>query len=172
MKEISAAFPANINSASPLPRKLRRRFGAAGLADIVLGLVLIGIAYAAALGMNRTAGGLSANQIEAQNLTGIVASVRSLRENGSYAGIDNAAVQRIQGFGNMIGSAVGGTVRNKWNGLVTVTGTVNDFSIIYAGVPASACPKFLIAAKESGDLVEPYPTCAATGDSSLTFKGY
>lgn len=163
---------ATLHLETAIPRKLRRRRGAGGLGDVLLGIVIVAVAYGASLGLNRTAGGMSDTQIEAQNLTGIVASVRSLRENGSYAGIDNAAIQRIQGFGNMIGSAVGGTVRNRWNGLVTVSGTASDFSVTTADVPASACPKLLIAAKESGDFVTPYPTCAATGASTLTFKGY
>lgn len=111
-------------------------------------------------------------RIENTNLVAIVTGAKSLKSGGSYANVDNAALQRIQAFGSMTGAASGGTVRNRWNGTVEVTGTASQLDIVYNGVPESVCDQFVIAAMESGEFADPAPTCNEGAVSNLTFVAY
>lgn len=139
----------------------------------MLGMIaIVLIASLATYGIFRYISNSFTVTIENTNLLAIVSGAKSLKSGGSYANVDTAALQRIDAFGSMTGAAPGGTVRNKWNGTVEVTGTASQLSIDYNGVPASACERFVVVAMESGEFAEPAPTCADDADSDLTFVAY
>ncbi len=135
-------------------------------------VALVALALAATYGIYRYITNSYSVMIESTNLISIVGGAKSLKSNGSYAAVDNAALQRIRAFGNMTGAQPGGTVRNRWSGTVVVTGTASQLEIQYNDVPDSACDRFLARATDSGEFAAPLPTCAATGDSDLTFIAY
>ncbi len=110
--------------------------------------------------------------IENTNLMAVVSGAKSLKTGGSYANVDNAALQRIKAFGSMTGSSPGGTVRNSWDGTVVVSGTVSQLSIQYNGVAASACDSFLAKAASTGEFAAPLPTCNESTAADLTFIAY
>ena len=120
------------------------------LAEVALVLVIVGIVFVGALSAFRSSSNSSDIQMEAQNFASIVATARGLRQNGSYAAVTNAALQRVSGFGNMSGSATGGTVRHRWGGTVVATGTASSLTITYADVPTAACDRFLNMVRDSG----------------------
>ncbi|AEC18865.1 hypothetical protein PT7_0325 [Pusillimonas sp. T7-7] len=110
--------------------------------------------------------------VESTNLMMVTSGAKSLKSGGSYANVDNPALQRIKAFGNMTGSAPGGTVRHGWGGTVVVTGTASQLEIAYNAVPSDACDRFVVTAMNTGEFVEPAPTCSDTGASDLTFVAY
>ena len=138
------------------------------LISVAVVLALAGAAY----GIYQYASNVYTTNIENSNLMSIVSAAKSLKSGGSYTSVDNAALQRIKAFGGMTGAAVGGTVRNRWNGTVVVTGTASQLEIVYNGVPTSACDRFLTMATNSGEFAAPLPTCSATAASDLTFIAY
>jgi len=135
-------------------------------------VALIVLALAATYGIYRYITNSYSVMIESTNLMSIVSGAKSLKTNGSYASVDNAALQRIRAFGNMTGGQTGGTVRNRWSGTVVVSGTASQLEIQYNDVPASACDRFLARATDSGEFATPLPTCAESGNSDLTFIAY
>ncbi|WP_454688241.1 type 4 pilus major pilin [Achromobacter aloeverae] len=139
------------------------------LTGILPYLVVAGILALAIWGIFRFAMGTAQYQIEGRNATSIVTAARSLKVGGSYANVDNAAVQRVKGFGNMTGSASGGTVKNGWGGTVVVSGTVDTLTLQYNGVPEDACDRFIASMTDSGMFTDPLPTCNTSGSSDLSF---
>lgn len=135
-------------------------------------LAIVGVIGASIWGMYRYVNKAATVRVELTNLTSIVSGARQLKSAGSYANVDNAALQRIQAFGNMTGSGVGGTVRHAWNGTVEVTGSASALTIKYNGVPESVCDQFVIGAMGTGDFSEPGPTCNESGNTDLTFTAY
>ena len=135
-------------------------------------IALVALALAATYGIYRYITNSYSVTIESTNLMSIVSGAKSLKTNGSYASVDNAALQRIRAFGNMTGGQSGGTVRNGWSGTVVVSGTASQLEIQYNGIPDTACDRFLARATDSGEFAAPLPTCAATGNSDLTFIAY
>lgn len=139
----------------------------------LLGLVAVMLIVAmAGYGIFRYISNSFTVTIENTNLMAIVSGAKSLKSAGSYASVDNAALQRIQAFGSMTGAAPGGTVRNRWNGTVVVTGAADGLTIAYNGVPSAACERFVVAAMESGEFAEPAPVCGDDGTSDVTFTAY
>ncbi|WP_081627092.1 type 4 pilus major pilin [Bordetella sp. FB-8] len=110
---------------------------------------------------------------EFNNLKSVVTGADALELGGSYASVNNAALQTSEAFGNMTGAAVGGTVINKWGGPVTVTGTASNVQITWGAVPPSACSGFLARAADSKLFdTASMPTCNGTGNTDLTFTHY
>lgn len=142
------------------------------IAPALATVVIVGLISVAVYGIFRYINDSFTVTIENKNLMSIVSGARSLKQAGSYVNVDNPALQRIQAFGNMTGSATGGTVRNRWGGTVDVTGTASELQIQYNGVPANACQRFLISAADSGEFATPLPTCNDTGTTDLTFVVY
>lgn len=139
----------------------------------MLGMVaVIAMVAVAGYGIFRYINNSFTVRIEQTNLTAIVTGAKSLKSSGSYANVDNSALQRIQAFGSMTGSAVGGTVRNRWNGTVEVTGTASQLTVVYNNVPSSVCDQFVIGAMESGEFADPAPTCNEDEATDLTFVAY
>lgn len=135
-------------------------------------IVLVAAISIAVFGIFRYLNNSTSMYVENNNLMTIVNGARQLKSGGSYANVNNAALQRIQAFGSMTGSTPGGTVRNGWNGTVVVNGSASELQIQYNGVPESACDGFLARAKDSGEFASPLPTCSTTGSSDLTFIAY
>lgn len=146
----------------------RRQQGGFSLTEMLMWIVVVGLIAAALFGLSRVLRGKTDVNVEVQNLSMIVGSVQGLRNEGSYAGVTNAVLQRARAFGNMSGATTG-QVRNGWGGNVTVTGTADTFSIVYAGVPEDRCDSFLQGASNTGSF-STLPTCSA-GVNSLTFLG-
>lgn len=136
--------------------------------SILVFIVVSGIIY----GIVRSSRGSVDTILESKSLLSVVSGARMLKSGGSFAAVDNTALQRVNAFGNMTGSAAGGTVRNGWGGTVVVTGTTSQLEVQWNAVPAKACDAFLASAKESGEFATPLPTCAESGDSDLTFIAY
>lgn len=110
---------------------------------------------------------------EVNNLKSVVAGADSLEQGGSFATVNNAALQKAEAFGNMTGAAVGGTVINKWGGAVTVTGTASNVQITWGAVPPNACSGFLTRASDSKLFdAASMPTCNGTSNTDLTFTHY
>ena len=135
-------------------------------------VALVALALAATYGIYRYISNSYSVTVESTHLMSIVSGAKSLKANGSYASVDNAALQRIRAFGNMTGAQIGGTVRHGWSGTVVVTGTASQLEIEYNDVPDTACDRFLSRATDSGEFAAPLPTCSATGNSDLTFIAY
>ena len=136
------------------------------------GMLIAIVAIVAGWGVYKLVSGGNEVQIEAKNISGIIAAGKMLKSAGSYAGVTTENLQKIKGFGNMTGNQTGGTVKNAWGGTVTVVGATDKFTITYAGVPESACPQLLAMVKDSNMVKEPMPTCEANGASSLNFVAY
>lgn len=149
-------------------RKQRGFFIGPALGSIIIVIIVSAFAF----GIYRYISNSYSVLIENTNLMSIVSAAKSLKSGGSYADVDNAALQRMRTFGSMTGAAPGGTVRHRWNGTVVVTGTTSQLEIQYNDVPASACEQLLARATESGEFAAPLPTCNASGDSDLTFVAY
>lgn len=111
--------------------------------------------------------------IESNNLQAMVQGADSLAQGGSFANVNNTALQTIQAFGNMTGAAVGGTVMNKWGGPVVATGSASNVTFEYDNVPAYACQGFLNRAIESNKFDSAsMPTCNNGGTSNLVFTHF
>lgn len=168
MKIMNALIEQELRHHSHLKQRQRGFF----ISPALGGVILIALIAVAVFGLFRYLNNSSVMYIENNNLMAMVNGARQLKIGGSYANVDNAALQRIQAFGSMTGSAPGGTVRNSWNGTVVVTGSANQLQIQYNGVPESACDGFLARAANSGEFAQPLPTCSASGNSDLTFVVY
>lgn len=152
-------------------KRLERQRGI-WLSPGLLAFAIIAAISVAAFGIYSYLNSSTSVQVEGTNLVMITSGAKSLKSGGSYANVDNAALQRIKAFGNMTGAAPGGTVRNGWNGTVVVTGTASDLTIAYNSVPVASCDLFVTAAMETGEFAEPAPTCSNDEPSNLTFTAY
>ncbi|TFL14080.1 hypothetical protein CSC67_07900 [Pusillimonas caeni] len=142
------------------------------VSSVMFGLIIVAAISLALWGYFKYMKSGTSVQIETNNLMMIASASKSLKSGGSYASVNNAALQRMQAFGSMTGADPGGTVRNGWNGTVVVTGTASELQIAYNGVPTSACDRFVTAAMATGEFAEPVPSCSNAGASDLSFVAY
>ena len=142
------------------------------VSSVMFGLIIVAALTLALWGYFKYMKSGTSVQIETNNLMMIVSGSKSLKSGGSYANVDNAALQRMQAFGSMTGGDPGGTVRNGWNGTVVVTGTASQLQIAYNGVPTSACDRLVATAMASGEFAEPAPSCSDAAASDLNFVAY
>ena len=111
------------------------------LMEMILVILLIAVAVVTALAIFTNAFGASKVQSETQYMQNIVSEVGAMYGTSRDFGTGDITAALISTKAAPAPMIVGSSLRNSWNGTVTVTGASDTFAITTTNVPKKECVK-------------------------------